>query len=270
MNGHGRGRRIARPLLSLALVLALSGLGALASGDDGTGDPPPDPRRRLRRILKRPMYQRWKRRQARSVKRDETNPLASLRDSVLDYFERWMKRRSRRQDAPAASSHLGGGAGLADVLRTVAWIVLAAVVVVAAVLLTRWVLQARASAVTTTLSRRQVREALEKGDALSLDGEGWMREAERLAAEGDLRAVFRALYLALLSGLHSAGRIDYRRNRTNWAYVRHYRGEDAEREGFATLTGAFDHVWYGLRVPTETAVRDARRRVGVLLEGGRP
>jgi hypothetical protein len=117
------------------------------------------------------------------------------------------------------------------------------------------------------LSREQVREALESGEALALGTPQWMAEADRLAQQGDLRAVFRALYLALLSGLHTQGRIDFRRSRTNWTYVRRFRGVETDRRIFATLTSLFDRVWYGLKHPSGASFERVRGQVAALLSG---
>jgi Domain of unknown function (DUF4129) len=72
-----------------------------------------------------------------------------------------------------------------------------------------------------------------------------MQQVARLEDEKNFRAMYRALYLALLAGLHAAGKIDHHRNRTNWAYVQHFRGPGEERDLFGDLTGLFDRVWYG-------------------------
>ena len=92
-----------------------------------------------------------------------------------------------------------------------------------------------------------------------------MEQAVRLAQGGDHRMAFRAMYLALLSGLHSAGVIRYRRQQTNWAYVQSFDGPAARRELFVELTGRFDEVWYGLREPDDASFERLRGQVDTLL-----
>ena len=81
----------------------------------------------------------------------------------------------------------------------------------------------------------------------------------------EFRAVYRALYLALLSGLHAANKIDFRKTRTNWTYVRGYRGPEPEKVTFTSLTALFDRVWYGEQPAAQSSIPEVRRRVAWLL-----
>lgn len=115
--------------------------------------------------------------------------------------------------------------------------------------------------------------ALAEGNATAFDDKTWRREAERLLEKGEIRQAYRSLYLSLLSGLHGQGRIIFARNRTNWHYVRQFRGESGERGEFSAMTGLFDEVWYGLHdAISGQGLSDLRLRVEKLLragEGGR-
>ena len=108
-------------------------------------------------------------------------------------------------------------------------------------------------------------QALAEGEALAFQSPEWLDEADRLAAEREFRAVYRALYLALLSGLHAANKIDFRKTRTNWTYVRGYRGPEPEKAAFTSLTALFDRVWYGEQPAAHSSIPDLRRRVAWLL-----
>ena len=116
--------------------------------------------------------------------------------------------------------------------------------------------------------REQVRRALEEGEATALDAPQWLAAADRFGREGDSRALCRALYLGLLAGLHASNRIDFRRTRTNWTYVRGYRGPEEERRSFAALTEMFDRVWYGEMPVGAALATDVRRDVERLLGKG--
>jgi len=118
------------------------------------------------------------------------------------------------------------------------------------------------------VSRERVAQALADGDALAFGSARWLAEADRLAAESEFRAVYRALYLALLSGLHAANRIDFRRTRTNWSYVRHYRGAEPGKAVFSSLTLLFDRVWYGQQLAARASISELRRQVAWLLTEG--
>ncbi|MBI4612146.1 MAG: DUF4129 domain-containing protein [Planctomycetes bacterium] len=81
---------------------------------------------------------------------------------------------------------------------------------------------------------------------LALAPEGWEELAARLAAEGKHRDAVRAVYHAVLSGLHRRQEIDYRVTLSNWDYVA-MMPQGVRRGAFAEATRSFDLVWYGLR-----------------------
>jgi hypothetical protein len=114
-------------------------------------------------------------------------------------------------------------------------------------------------------SRQRLREAMDSGEALAAASPEWLAEADQLTEEADLRRSFRALYLALLSGLHRAERIDFRRNRTNWTYVRQFRGEGDQRQRLSQLTEQFDAIWYGRQSPEQASMQRAKQQVRTLL-----
>ncbi|MBI4585991.1 MAG: DUF4129 domain-containing protein [Planctomycetes bacterium] len=234
--------------LSLLILAIISCGGLLAPGarKAGADQPPLDSREHLEEILERPLYQRWRLRQERAerdnFKIDEKylNKFWEFLQECLEKLFDWLSRRSPR-------SGLAGGLGsIAGSLKAAGWLALALLAAYLAYLVYKTLRsdqlhRARAK----ILSREQIRKALETGEALALAGSGWLQEAERLVAEGNFRAVYRALYLALLSGLHTAGKIDFRRNRTNWMYVFFFRGPEGEKESFSRLTALFDEIWYG-------------------------
>jgi hypothetical protein len=88
-------------------------------------------------------------------------------------------------------------------------------------------------------------------DALARTPGEWRRSAADLLDGGRRREAMRALYLALLSGLHHAGAIDYDRTRTNTAYVGDVKPGHAARPQFVVLTRRFDETWYGNREPSD-------------------
>ncbi|MGC4113993.1 MAG: DUF4129 domain-containing protein [Myxococcales bacterium] len=81
--------------------------------------------------------------------------------------------------------------------------------------------------------------------ALAKAPRGWWSDADALAARGDYRGALRAIYLAVLSALHRRGAIDYDPTRSNWDYVRAFKGGLEELPGFRELTRRFDFGWYG-------------------------
>lgn len=238
------------------------------------------PRRRLREILRRPIYQRWRLRQERAEVHEEekggvwqwlSDRWSAVMGRVVDALADLFPKR-RRPPPPTGDGAAGAGEGgttLGDVMKVFGWTVLC--------LLGAWLLWLlfkylrgvrRAGAGAHVLGRVRAREALESGEALALDGAEWLAEAERFASEHDFRAMYRALYLGLLSGLHAANKIDFRRNRTNWTYVARFRGPDDERDTFASLTSVFDRVWYGAKDPGSLSLDEVKTQVGRLLGRG--
>lgn len=219
------------------------------------------------------MYREWQLRQDEDLPQVDVGMSARMQNlihrmsrGIHDFFD-WLFR-SRRNPA---LSRGGGWAGMGGVLKTIGWTVLALAVLFIVVLIVRIVSQSSGGASSAVvLSRRQVREALEAGDALAMGSAQWLDEARRLAAEQNFRAVYRAMYLALLSGLHSAGKIEHSRNRTNWTYVQQYRGSSDERLTFGELTDLFDHVWYGREeaAAAGTDLDQLRRKVATLTGAG--
>jgi hypothetical protein len=78
------------------------------------------------------------------------------------------------------------------------------------------------------------------------------REAERLAAAGDLRAAIRKGYVALLCDLSDRRILRLSRHKTNRDYLRDTRSHDDIYKSVRRLTDTFETNWYGLRA-TEQA-----------------
>ncbi len=256
----------------LAAIFVFAIFIAAEQGDAADAQPPGDPHQQLEQILQGPMYQRWRLRQDEGAVEDDPtiarkyrSSLERISEAMRAFIDRLLGRSTGQSAGPPVIS---GNSNLPGVLKAAAWAVVGVAVIVAAALLLR--LAGRTGgpvAKARILSRQQVDSAFASGDALALASGQWMEEGARLAAKGDYRAVYRALYLALLSGLHSAGKIDFNRNRTNWTYVQQYRGPGEERTTFSGLTELFDRVWYGLKTPEETNLDQLMGQVAELTTG---
>jgi hypothetical protein len=98
----------------------------------------------------------------------------------------------------------------------------------------------------------------------------WIAEADRMAHNSDFRAAFRAVFLAILVQLDRAGKIEYRRSRTNGDYLRALRAHSlrALYELLAPLTREFDLRWYGGHPANEADYQrclDAYRRLPAVI-----
>lgn len=250
-----------------AFVLLLAGPRAAQCA----GAPAADPHQQLQQILHRPMYQAWRSRELGGQAPNVKVP-SRLRDWVskpFTWIRDWLKRLFwRRSNGGPGNSGLSSS--LPVILKLLAWIAVTLAVVFCAIIVFRLINPSGGAANhANVLSREQVHDALQSGDALALGTAQWMDEARRLAMERNFRAVYRALYLALLSGLHAAGKIEHSRNRTNWTYVNQYRGPAIERTTFSELTELFDRVWYGRKEPEGANLEDLQNQINSLTAGGR-
>lgn len=88
----------------------------------------------------------------------------------------------------------------------------------------------------------------ELDDAYGLPSAGpLVREAARLAENGDYRGAFRCAYLASISHLDGVRALRFERSRTNWEYLRELSqgGHSAALESLRPVTASFDRKFYG-------------------------
>lgn len=229
------------------------------------------PHQPLERILHRPAYQRWHTpaHQPSSV----THGVQWINDTcawVYSHFRpliQWIRSIFKRpaSDHPLHRSAENGGSGAggsggATLASALSYLLLIILTLVAIVLLA-WMLWSLMSAqktlaadATAVPAARDIKKAIEEGDALAQSSSQWLDLAGQLAESGNWRLTYRAMYLALLSGLHESGKIRFRRCDTNRIYARSYRGPAGEKQIFTDLTEIFDRVWYGHK-PVAAGVR---------------
>jgi hypothetical protein len=83
--------------------------------------------------------------------------------------------------------------------------------------------------------------------------------AKDLAAAGQLRRAYRAIFLAILLRLDKQGLIRFDRSRTNGEYLRSLRSRPEIFTWMRPLTNEFDVRWYGERSVEEQDFRRALR-----------
>jgi hypothetical protein len=256
------------------LMVGAAGLLTLASAP-AWGDDAPSPaadrdaHAQLQQILNGSQYTAWRLRQEGEMSAPASGKWSQFVDEQIEKIREFIDTHFQKKRTNAASSPIParGGNSLPTFLHLAAWVIVGAIVIYLAVVLFKIIGLRPSANVARVLSQEQIREAMESGNALALDKSQWMEQARRLAGEQDFRAMYRALYLALLSGLHAAGKIEHNRNRTNWIYVEHYRGPAPERARFSELTELFDRVWYG-RKPAEGGNLDQLRLDVAMLTRG--
>jgi hypothetical protein len=253
----------------LSVLSVISGAGAAPTPQPSPSDEVQRAQQQLQRVLEQPAFEQWQRRQARAEggQDDALVPDAwrqwvlDTRDTIFDWVESLFSGQ-QPQTNPGAGP---GSFSFATVLETLAWILIGILVLFVLGVIVRLLAGARAAPKETPVTRQRLKDAMDAGEALAADSGQWLSEAEQLADEADLRRSYRALYLAMLSGLHRAGAIDFRPNRTNWMYVRQFRGQGEQRDRLSQLTRQFDAVWYGRQNPKPDAIQQARQQVEALL-----
>jgi len=227
-------------------VAAGAGAPAPPSAGSAAAPLPESPEDAVKSVLSQPQYQELAERPElrELLGKVEFKPL----ENTWARFWKWVQKHLLKPWTPrvrAPEINLPSANAMRGVLNVV-------LIVVGAVLLTmlisslfrRW--QGRGEAITAAeISEALPLEAAETENALEHSVDEWEQFARAFLAGGDFRQAIRALYLATLVYLHRQRLIDYNRARTNWHYVRHFRGETGSRSVLRALTQAFDEVWYG-------------------------
>ena len=193
---------------------------------------------RLERILARPEYpaevnkesfiQQW---------------IKKVRDKIVNLLIRLFGGRR----APSG----GFNAGTVSIFR-----IMIAVILLAAASFGLIKLMRRVRARRKKKEGDDVREVL--GEELSIDATAadLLNNANELARQGDFRSAIRRAYIALLCELEQRGKVRLHRAKTNRDYLDELKPERSLYPTFSVMTGAFEHVWYGHELATESEFND--------------
>jgi hypothetical protein len=195
-------------------------------------------RARIERILARSEYvpaekkesaiQRW---------------LTKVRDKIVELLMRLFGGRR----APSG----GFNAGTVSLFRVIiAIILLAAASLALGKMMRRWRLRREKE------KDEDMREVL--GEELDDDvtANELLTRANELARQGDFRGAIRRAYIALLCDLEQRGKVRLHRAKTNRDYLDELKPERSLYPTFSVMTGAFEHVWYGHELATESEFND--------------
>lgn len=208
--------------------------------------PPDETDARLAAILARPEFLRQVKQEQEALPEGFTARL----DAAWSRFTEWLSRlfedeeEERPRDVVPPRNASGEGLALANGLYVA--LIACCVLIVAVVLfrVARGLKRERSRpstgevSVTPLLDQREV-SALARAPAT------WLSLADELAARGLHREALRHLYLALLSGLHARGAIQYDPHKSNWDHLLGFKGPAQQRVVFRELTLRFDFAWYG-------------------------
>lgn len=259
-----------RVVLLLTVILSTSGVSvANAQEDDSSPSLENSASQQLQEVMQDPLFHRWELRRPESIEvkvnwiNDLITVLVDWRDKVINWFKGlWPDF----DEPPLPSGDLLPAAG--TFFKYLAWVLASVLIVFMVIVMVRLFRGGLRKGQAQVISRERLREALDQGEALAADSSQWIEEATRQAEQDDLRLAYRAMYLALLSGLHKRRSIDFHRQRTNWTYVNHFRGTQDHRIAFADLTTLFDDVWYGLGQPHRQKLQEVRLEIDDLLMEG--
>lgn len=261
-------------LVAGGLLLATgitAGIAGHARGQAVTGIPihRDHPNQVLRQVLKDPLFHQW---QLKTHQRATKSALDSYFAKVLRTIRNLLKRIWNRHSKSHFKQPDSAPAGSSDFPYLL--IILGKVIIIAAVIAAIFLIinllvnrNPKSSPPPPPADRRDVAEALQEGDALALESDQWLNKAREFESSGDFRLMYRALYLALLAGLHEKGKIRFRRSATNYTLVRGFIGSQSDRTIFGNLTDRFDHVWYGWKIYPAQATEELKSAMSTLLGG---
>ncbi len=225
----------------------------------------------LRRVLGSPIFHQWKLRMKIKTPPGPFDALIARFHKQISHFFHWLFRRIFHRHSPhhikeKAHSHDGSYSFGIMLLLLGKILIVVVVLLIIYALINLWLGRRPVAAKPETNAKiRNIHRALEQGDALALASGEWMDRANDFAVAGDFRLMYRALYLALLAGLHEKGKIRFRRCATNYTFVRSFHGTDSQRHIFEELTNRFDHVWYGWKVYPTAATDELKGHIATLL-----
>ncbi len=266
-------RCIAMLLLGV-LCFAVARNGPVRGAEVSRGIAPLADHERLSRILQEPQFNQWRLREklgASHVHVPWQKAIGEFFNNTFRAIRHILRHIFGSGHRGASGGNAGGHASIAqdlEMLGVIAVLVLAAII--GLVLLRSW----RMGRIKPTggagglPSRQAIEQAMQCGDALAMASDAWLAAAQQFSVDGDFRAMYRAMYLALLAGLHETGKIQFRRQQTNWQYVRTFRGEDIQRNTFVSLTEMFDRVWYGHKEYERVDLENIQSRIRLLIGKG--
>ncbi len=237
---------------------------ASASGTAAAGHP----HQVLRQVLENPLFHQWQLR-TRQAKRNQSAQSPLQLNGFVDRFWRWLRHliKWRHKKHVHIYTHTNGVSMFPSVLIFLGWAAIILILLAAAGLLIHMLVRGKdnSAAGAAVPPVENINNALQEGDALAAESNQWLAKAEGFEKSGDLRLMYRALYLALLAGLHERGKIRFRKSATNFTLVRGYSGSETDRNLFGRLTDTFDHIWYGWKIYPEAKTQELRCAIAALL-----
>ncbi len=195
-----------------------------------------------------------------------TGPSARGQDGI----ERPVRQSLRKSAAPKPDSSsqsdssmripsLGIGSALGVVFHGLAYLLLAAIVVVilyliAIALISAWGERAPTASTTATLVAGPLADDRSPGETAA---DEYLRAALALAQQGNFHAAVGQLLLGGMSFIERQQWIRYRRGLTNRDYLRVLRSRPEQAAGFRTVVQTFEPLEYGRRPATEAHYQQA-------------
>lgn len=217
--------------------------------------PPPQvtttPSAQAKEILNNPLYRE---------SMDTTSGESWLSQALQNFFNKigdWLSNLFKNRQQP----QIGGFGGGAALIQGVIYVLIAILVGFLIFMLAQ--------------IRFKKKPQVEEGESLVSDEEAkrsadqWIKEADRLAANGLYREAIRCLYLACLIRMDENRVLRFERHETNWEHLHRFRDIPAKPGSFDLhpATQKFDHAWYGLLPQDQSDVNWFKSEYQALLEG---
>jgi len=280
---------------ALALMIGLMGPMRLTAGEARPPSPKPAPAalpsqeldRSIEEVLRRAEYSWRLPRERMAEARPETwwtrflknvaDQLESLRVWVMEKINQSAKWLRGIMDKlfPNRSTNTGAGTAWVTGVNTLAFLLLAIALSALAILILRlWkqrqkriIVAAEAIAATPDLND-------ENTAADQLPEDGWLKLAQDMMQQGNLRLALRALYLASLAHLAHREVVRIARFKTNHEYEREVRRRARAlpelQDAFGRNVGRIDRAWYGLHEVTGEQLGEFREDVERIRSIGAP
>ncbi|MFM9873351.1 MAG: DUF4129 domain-containing protein [Fimbriimonadaceae bacterium] len=213
--------------------------------------PTGEPANQAKEILSNPLYRE-------NV--DTSKGESWLSDAIENLFRKigdWLSNLFKGKEAP----QVGGIGGGAAIIQGIVYLLIAILVGFLIFMLAQ-----------IRLKKKLIgndEDSLVSDEEAKRSADQWIKEADRLAADGLFREAIRCLYLACLIRLDEQRVLRFERHETNWEHLHRFRDISNKPGAFdlQPATQKFDHAWYGLVPQDQSDVNWFKTEYQQLLDG---
>jgi hypothetical protein len=179
-------------------------------------------------------------------KEEEQNPVVKWLEEVIEAFSKWLRSLFPEVSPSDSTTNYQGLSSLLQI------IIIAVVALFIIFLIYRYAPDLVKRFREKEKDVKTARVILGEKIMADEDATNLFAEAEKLAQAGDLRAAIRKGYIAVLCELSDRKLIGLAQHKTNRDYLRDVRKNRDVYQNMTSMTGSFEHTWYGLAKAEET------------------